>query len=316
MPVTIRDIAKQSNLSHTTVSRILNNRDAINIPAATRSRVRSVAEEMGYRPNANARALATGRTYLVALQLFRVDSPFCASVARTLQSLAWHDGYEVLTHEFDGRENSLRSVVDGVLVLDRLQSVPPANPTTPCVSLGSFYDETGDYVGVDLEGASREILHHFLQAGRRRIAFVARDQHEITDGRRIAYSEVLRMAGLTEEFVFLPENTRSHGRRCFAEYADKHGIPDALFCVNDEVAVGCFRALRDRGLRVPEDVALVGCDGTEEGQYHDPPLTTIAQPIEEMCRLAWEFLKQRMANPDATWQQTTLSANLRLGGSH
>ncbi|MBC8137457.1 MAG: LacI family DNA-binding transcriptional regulator, partial [Fibrella sp.] len=144
MPVTIRDIAKQSNLSHTTVSRVLNNREAINIPANTRERVRQIAREMGYRPNLNARALATGRTNMVALQLFRIDSPFCAQVARTLQSLAWQDGYEILVHEFEGNEGNIRSVVDGVLFLDRLvPSSETEGGVLPRVFMGSFYIETG-----------------------------------------------------------------------------------------------------------------------------------------------------------------------------
>lgn len=316
MPVTIRDIAKQSNLSHTTVSRVLNNRDAINIPAATRERVQAIALDMGYRPNRHARALVTGRTQMVALQLFRVDSPFCASVARALQSLAWRDGYEILVHEFEGRESNLRSVIDGVLLLDQLKPFSDSDNAVPTVSMGTFHATDGDFVGVDLEPGSREILRHFLQSGRRRIAFVAREQYEVTDGRWLAYRDVLGEAGLAEEYVFLPENTRTNGRQFLAEHIARHGVPDALFCVNDEVAIGCSRAVRDAGKRVPEDVALVGCDGTEEGEYHNPPLTTIAQPIEEICRLSWEYLKNRLANPESPWQQTTLSANLRLGGSH
>jgi LacI family transcriptional regulator len=321
MPVTIRDIAREVNLSHTTVSRVLNRREAINIPEVTRERVLAVARELGYRPNLNARALVTGRTNLVALQLYRLDSPFAMEVARSFQALAWRDGYEVLVHEFDGSDTHLRAVVDGVLLLDRIPATDAASTLpdpTPQVALGAFHTDAFDSVAVDLELASREAMELFLASGRKRVAFLGRrdDIVERLDGRIAAYRSAMAAAQLPEERIDTPENTRAHGRTSLLAHADTHGFPDAIFCENDELAVGCYRALRERGLTVPGDVAVIGCDGIDEVGYLSPELTTIVQPTAELCQVAWTFLKNRMLDRTRERQHAVLPATLQRRESH
>jgi DNA-binding LacI/PurR family transcriptional regulator len=320
MPVTIYDIAKKVNLSHTTVSRVLNARTAINIPDATRSRV----------PNLNARALVMGRTKLIALQLFRMNSPFAMEVAQQMQVLAWQDGYEVLVHEFMGINTTLNMVVDGVFLLDRIYR--PEDPTprpeeqTPQVSLGAFHVETIDSVGVDLGSPSREAMQLLLRSGRKRIAFIGQyDPIQSTpdgrllaypDGRLSAYIESMQEAGLPTELLPASANTRFEGHRILSARIKEQKPPEAIFCANDELAVGCYRALRERGLRIPEDVALIGCDDIDEGKYLDPPLTTIAQPIEMLCKRGWEFLKCRIEDRNCAHQRELLPGMLTLRESH
>ena len=94
------------------------------------------------------------------------------------------------------------------------------------------------------------------------------------------------------------------------EYIREHGCPEAIFCRNDHMALGAYRALRDHGKRVPEDVAIVGCDGIPEAKYLDAPLTTIEQPLAEMCALGWKFLKQRIENPELPQQAAVLMSDL------
>jgi DNA-binding LacI/PurR family transcriptional regulator len=103
--------------------------------------------------------------------------------------------------------------------------------------------------------------------------------------------------------------------RALKAYIARHGCPDGLFYFNDDVAIGAFRALRDLGLRIPQDVALVGCAGIEDTAYHDPPLSTIAQPIEEMCVTALSFLIGRIKEPSIPVQQIVLQPRLEVRGS-
>jgi DNA-binding LacI/PurR family transcriptional regulator len=114
--------------------------------------------------------------------------------------------------------------------------------------------------------------------------------------------------------IGVPEDTRAHGHETLRGHAGT--FPDALFCENDELAVGCCRALAERGLRVPDDVAVVGCDGIDEAAFLQPPLTTIVQPVDEMCRLGWEFLKRRIADRDAERRHAVLPARLEVRASH
>jgi DNA-binding LacI/PurR family transcriptional regulator len=322
MPVTILDIARQVNLSHTTVSRVLNGRTAINIPETTRSRVLAVARELGYRPNLNARALVTGRSKLIALQLFRMDSPFAMEVARQMQALAWQDGYEVLVHEFMGSNTTLYAVVDGIFLLDRIYR--PEDPTpspkdqTPQVSLGAFHVETVDSVGVDLESPSRAAMELLIRSGRKKIAFLGQyDPAQSTpDGRLTAYSASMSDAGLIPVLLPASANTRLQGHQILLAHIARHGAPEAVFCENDELAVGCYRALREQGLRIPEDTAVIGCDAIDEGTFLDPPLTTISQPIAALCAKGWEFMQSRIEDRMQKPRHVLLPAQLLLQRSH
>lgn len=128
--------------------------------------------------------------------------------------------------------------------------------------------------------------------------------------RTVVYETLSRAAGREPEYIFPPflPAVREHAHQTLLDYVAEHGCPDAIFCGNDEQAIAVHLALSELGYRVPEDVALIGCDDLPEAQYHVPPLATIVQPFGEMSRIAWEFLQRRMAEPDAPRQYTVLEA--------
>jgi LacI family transcriptional regulator len=111
------------------------------------------------------------------------------------------------------------------------------------------------------------------------------------------YAEVMAKHRRKSEYITLFEQSRSVAREQFKAYAAAHGCPDGVLCVNDEVALGAYRALCDLEIKVPREVALIGCDGIEDTQYLECPLSTIVQPVEEMCRVAWQMLQERIENP-------------------
>jgi len=317
MAVTIRDVAQSLNLSHTTVSRVLNGSQSISVPEITRERVRAAAQQMGYIPNRAARALVTGQTHLVALQAYRLSSPYAWMVSEKMQEIVAQDGYEVLVREFGGGDLTLQASVDGILALDTLHL--PGNsvlsPSVPYVLMGRTPPHALrlDYVGIDRAYGARLAVEHLIRMGRRRIAHVtSADIHRGEDRRGQTYRAVMREAGLAVELLPVPSDLRRHGYETLLAYAAENGIPDALFCRNDELATGCLRALKELGRQVPGDTAVIGCDGIEEGEYLSPPLSTILSPVEEMCHQAWQFLRRRMKEPDAPVQEIMLRPSLLL----
>lgn len=327
MPVTIVDIAKKLKLSHATVSRVLNKREDRFISNATRERVLLASQELGYRPNMTARALVTGRTGRIAFWSPAMGGRFFQELAYRFHKTLKKDNFEMITGEIGLQmldpSNTMgltRMDVDGVimyggglggLLKTALESNFPQK--APIVNIGSIYDGNLDFVMIDLYPASREAVQYLLNTGRKRVAqmlipSIKSDEY----GRYRAYRDVLTEAGLPTEFILTPEGTSFTAREIICDYVKANGCPDAIFCSNDEIALGAFRGLRDLGKRIPQDVALIGCDGIDEVAFVDPPLATISQPVEEMCNLVWEILHRRMENSEIGQQKAVLKASFVL----
>lgn len=326
----ITELARELNLSIGTVSRILND-DKAPFAAETRRRVRKRAAELGYRPNPVARALATGRTDAVTLWTPHLRGFYQSWVVSALSRQADANDFHLLIRLFDHVDHAqasdghtvrppvLSDSVDGIIThglppADWIQRVRSGSRPLPLVITGGVpAPEVPDFVGISIRGAARAAVEHLLETGLRRVAlFTLPNPH---DRRYQAYVAVMEEAGLPPEIITMPEGSRAETRRIFREYVTAHGHPEGVFCHNDDTAIAVYRALCDLGLRVPDDVALVGCDGIEDTEFLPVPITTIVQPVEEMSRLAWQFLKTRMREPDAPPQQTVLEARLEIRAS-
>ncbi|MCX8052953.1 MAG: LacI family transcriptional regulator [Armatimonadetes bacterium] len=328
MPVTLSDIAERLNLSTSTVSRVLNGQDDPLISKATRELVAATAKEMGYRPNAAARALAKGRTNVVALWTVSIFPVFYSQVVRLCTESVKSSGYSIRVVDIGrsgARVGSINWPSDGVLAFDsgsRIEQLiaSAGHPKVPIVNFGLNCAHSLDHVSVNLLKPSTEAMRHLISLGRKRIAYVAPTESEdFKDPRCVAYYDAMTQAGLNAEFVSFdrvpPAVYRSVARQTICGYVQDSGVPDALFCYDDETAIGACRGLHDLGLRIPEDVAVVGCNGIEETQYHNPPISTIIVPLEEMCRRAWRFLQNRMINPDLPIQEAEVKAVFEARGS-
>jgi LacI family transcriptional regulator len=167
-------------------------------------------------------------------------------------------------------------------------------------------------------------MAHLLSADPKRFAFFGpgiRDKGVVLDTfaaqgemdpRVFAYCRAMKDAGRPFEIIAGNPESRSSSRDALKAYIAEHGHPDAIFCFNDEMAVGANRALREIGLRVPDDVLLVGCDGTEEGEYMNPSLSTVVQPIDRICSKAWEVIEKRLNAPDSPRQRVVVNAEFVL----
>ncbi len=337
MPATIQDIGRALNLSHTTVSRVLNGRNDRFISEATRLRVQEAAQKMGYRPHRVARALVTGRTNQVAVWMRNMSSAYDAQVMRNLLLQMHQERYQAVIGVSDliaeAQSSSPASAtlsetfwsVDGCLAFEAAPQLVAmlgrdAAKRLPLVGIGGAHFVSPelpemDYVGIDLRVGAEAALRHLLERGCRRIAFVGAVRRDDEEPRLAVYRQMMTGEGRPQEIILTTHHTRAAGREAVRAYIATQGCPDGMFCFNDDVALGAYRAIREHGLRVPEDVALIGHDGIEDAEYLDCPLTTLAQPVEQMTSLAWSYLRQRMETPALPPQQTLLQAQLVIRAS-
>jgi len=324
---TLKDVALAAGVGQATASYVLNNSPKA-FSQGTRERVLQAARSLAYQPNIAARTLATRRSQAVALWIANAHAPFFAQVIYHLQRQARQGGYETIIREMAGDPGLHPSSsplsnwpVDGIIAFQGsayVQAFMKANPMLhlPFVSLGEYHEQCSDFITIDLATGARDAVRHLLKSNRRRIAFlVPAIAKRAGEARHDAYLATMTEAGYAPEYILTENKLRAEVRRTMRDYIEKSGCPEGIFCYNDDMALGAYRGLRDLGLCVPEQVALVGCDGIEDTEYLETPLSTLVQPVEEMCALAWQFLQQRMQEPSLASQQGIVKAHLVVRAS-
>lgn len=316
--VTLQDIDKVVGVHVMTVSDALN--DTRSVAPATREKVKRIAKEMNYSPNLAARALVTGRTGVIAIVCGSMNEPYYANMVNAIEKHLHLDEYRVMLcrtpHQFKDID-SLRSIlVDGAIIVDMYYMASEFNSRLhiPCVSIGTFQSPFFDYVIVDLSASVEEAVGMMVRAKRQRIAYLVTATYlgNAAEVRARAYLSVIAGTAQAPEIINVNTDVSTIVKSRFKTYIQENGCPDALLCQNDETAMCAYSVLRDCGYRIPEDVLLVGCDGQLHMEYFDPPLSTVVQPVEEMCVAAWRFLRHRMAQPDAPPQHATFQGKLEV----
>jgi DNA-binding LacI/PurR family transcriptional regulator len=158
-------------------------------------------------------------------------------------------------------------------------------------------------------------MRHLIKTGRRRIVHATFVRQETpTASRRVGYARAMAQARLKPEYLYYPlsEQQRATVRQLIRDFVKTNGCPDAIFCHSDDVALGIYRGLCDLGIRVPDQVAIVGCDGIQDTEYLEVPLTTLVQPVVELCDASWKFLTQRIEHPQTKRQQIVLKPTLAI----
>lgn len=318
--VRLRDVAELAGVSIRTVSNVVNG--YVPVSEEKRARVEAAVAELGYRPNVVARNLRQGRSGLIALVVPELDVPYFAELARAVVTEARSHGYTVVVDQTDGEPDRERELItrgggaelfDGVILSPLALSgedIAGRDGDVPLVLLGERVAATDDLVVIDNVAAAREATEHLVGLGRTRIAAIGDQPYETGETAQLrtrGYREALQVAGLPADdslVVSIPRFHFSDGARAMAQLLDHpDGPPDAVFCFNDLVAIGAMRVLLSRGLRVPQDVAVVGFDDIEAGRYTTPTLTTVAPDKAVIARVAVERLLGRLHGETAptTW---------------
>jgi LacI family transcriptional regulator len=304
--VTMADVARHAGVSRTTVSFVLSDRPAANIPGETRERILDAVVELGYRPNAGARALATQRTRLIGLITDVVTTPFGAGIIRGAQNQARAQGQSLLIASINGDpaldeaavETMLEHRVEGLVCAsgEHRSIKPPANLAgVPTVFVHCFDVERRlPAVVPDEVGGGYVATRRLIDAGHRRIGFINLDPKSVAAiGRLEGYERALREACIEPDGSLVRNGhaTADGGYAQATELLESADPPTALFCGTDRMAMGAYDAIKERGLAIPGDVAVVGFDDQEViASYLRPALTTVALPFEEMGARGVEML--------------------------
>ncbi|WP_433441293.1 LacI family DNA-binding transcriptional regulator [Nonomuraea sp. CA-141351] len=307
--MTQRDVARRAGVSVRTVSNVVNN--FAYVSEETRAVVQQALEELDYRPNVAARSLNRGRSNLLALVL-PLDVPYFTELAAHVVDRAEERGYTVLIDRTEGTAERERRILmrrDRSALFDGFIFSPLGLPADelrnwagrcPAVTLGEIQVEGVDHVAIDDTAAARAATAHLASLGRTRIAaigVVERPSGNTAAHRSAGYRQGLEEAGLPfrpELAVPVRRYQREDGRRAMERLLDLPEPPDAVFCYNDLLALGAMKGALSRGLRVPQDVAIAGFDGLEEGRYATPALTTIVSDKQRIAELAVDRLLERI----------------------
>ncbi|MCW3489993.1 LacI family DNA-binding transcriptional regulator [Dethiobacter alkaliphilus] len=304
--VTIKDIAKKAQVSYATVSRALNNRPEVN--EATREMVQQVARELGYRPNSVARSLVTKQTKSIGLVVPDITNPFFAELAQSVEEVASAAGYNVFlcnTNWDEDKELSYLNLLesrqtDGIILAqtdDHGNNIKKfLERNLPLVLTHSLFDKVDcNQVVVDDIRGGFLAANHLLWLGHHRIAYVG--------GNETTKATVDRLEGykraLAEQDIAFDENLISYGSFKWQSGRERtkqllrqnsHNPPTAVFAGNDIIALGVMQAAEEMGLKVPEQLAVVGFDDVEFASYPKIQLTTVSQPRNNMGEMAVKML--------------------------
>jgi LacI family transcriptional regulator len=309
---TIKDVARAAGVSVATVSRVFN--DTARVTADTRDRVVEAAGRLGYSAHGAARSLITSRTSTIGVLLPDLHGEFFSEIIRGIDQAAQRHGYHLLVSsshnnrsELDAAVRAMRGRVDGLIVMapttDMREFVEGIAARFPLVLLGDAA-VAGDFhsLGVANREGAIEMIRHLLRLGHRRIAMVRGPEgnHDAAERHR-GYAAALAEAGIPRNRTLeLPGDfTESSGYAAAERLIRRRTRPTAIFAANDATAIGVLSALHDRGVSVPEDIAVAGFDDIPTARYITPSLTTVRVDISGLGARAATRLLQAVANGDA-----------------
>jgi LacI family transcriptional regulator len=321
--ITIFDVAREANVSYSTVSRVINNKG---VSADKRERVLRAMAELGYVANLQARSLAGGKSHIIGLLVHSLTVEYFGEIARGVDEELAAIQYDLMlytTHRRKGRESAYvtrltRNLVDGLLL------VLPRNAEA---YLETLRQRRFPYVLVDHQGLGFDVpsvgatnwqggydgTRYLIELGHRRIGFITGDMTMGCARDRLAgYEQALKDAQISIDPALIREGDfmQPEGFRCANELLDLAAPPTAIFASNDVSAFGVMEAVRNHGLRIPDDISILGFDDIPQAAQVYPSLTTVRQPLAEMGRAAAQLLFSYIQEPDAAIQRIELPTKL------
>jgi LacI family transcriptional regulator len=325
---TITTVARLANVSVASASRVLN---GIRTRPDVLERVTEAAKQVGYVPNAAARSLRSRRTGQIAFAMPDVANPVYTTMVASIQAVVSAAGWRLILHSTGADiEDELamvrdlkRRFADGLILVSLRMTDEHAEElaaaAAPVVVIGGTTKGARvDTVPANSRRGAAEAIRHLHSAGRRRIAFINGPRGTVpATSRRLGYLDGLRACGLERDdsLVETADDFMAGPGQAAAARLLERAKPDAIFCANDLIAIGTLAALRDAGLRVPDDVALVGMDNTYLCDVTYPRLTTIDLGAAERARVAAELLLKRIERPNRKTRSVGVEPQLVIRGT-
>ena len=331
MPVTLKELARRAGVHPSTISRVVNRDPGLRIAPETRARIESLLQETEYRPDGVARGLRLRQTYVLAVVIPDITNPFFAALFRGIEDGAAPRGYNVLLCNTDGspdrQQSHLHSLtarrVDGIILASSYLHDPSVewlrHRRLPYVLVNRFSEDGKDpFVGSDDVTGARLATEHLIARGHRRIAHLA-GHATVSTGvlRRRGYLNALADAGIRPDPSLIVERgyMEEGGARAAARVLASPQPPTAIFAVTDMTAVGAYGQARRMGLRIPEDVAIVGYNDIPLAGRLEPGLTTVRVPMHECGSAAAQLLLEEIETGEAGPRRVIFNPEFVVRGS-
>lgn len=328
---TSSDVAKLAGVSRTTVSFVLNNIPDSNIPESTRQKVHEAAKKLNYHPNASGRKLASGKSKMIGLvrlqsteQVF--NDAFLLQVLVGIEQAASQWGFHVLLKHIN-HENSdeyaqlvTENHVDGIILSGPLQNDPELirlhNDGVPIILLGQMKNAEIPFVDVNAELGSKNAVDYLIRCGHKHIGMITNANFDYSSAqqRKNGYLKSLSEANIPIDECLIREGdfTPSSGYEAMKELLLCPAPPSAVFVASDVVAIGAIQAIKQTGMRIPEDIEIIGFDDIPMAEFYDPPLSTIRLPAFDLGRVAGEQLIKMILKTEPDMPSVLLETELIL----
>jgi len=310
--VSIKEVAELAGVSIATVSRCINNPEKV--AEKTRLKVQKAIVETGYSPNTLAQSFRRGRTNLVMVVLPSIGDPFFTEVMRGIRTAAKAKGYSIVIEETQHNTMTADEVgamlvsrqTDGIILLATMSpfgtevlSAKSRRRLPIVVGCEKVSSELADLpsVHIDNVAAAREATNYLISQGHERIGMIyGQASSLLTRDRELGYRAAMKAAGMAIRDGWVAEGqlSISGARQATRELLNQSERPTAIFCANDEMAIGCLHEVKAAGLGVPADISVIGFDDIRYAEVMDPPLTTISQPAEEIGERVMDRLCRRI----------------------
>jgi len=307
--VTLKEVAKYAKVSTMTVSRVIHNKNVVS--PRLRKRVERAIKELNYIPNEWAQSFRSKNSRVVGLIVRDITNPYYSHFVRVIEnevkkhdlSLLLYDSGEKFELEKEAINLFLRKRVEGIIIVPFEEGIVPTHIENlktrgiPFVILGKLPSAKTDCVTFQDVKASYLATKYLIELGHKDIVHI-RGPHNVVaiKSREEGFRKALEESGIPfrKNCVVEGGSLRKHGYEAVQQLLKKRKPPTAIFTFNDLLAIGAMRALREKGLKIPDDVSIVGFDDIEDSSYTEPPLTTIRQPIDKMAEAAIDLLLDKI----------------------
>lgn len=300
----IQDVARLANVSVATVSRVINNSSSVT--AKTRDKVESVVRDLNYQPNLLGRNLRRTKSHIALVLIPNISNPFYSRIVKGIEDVAHSNGYNVMLCNTDSdaqREHVYVDILknklaDGIIFMASELSVNEMREISsgyPLVQCCEYLENLNvSHVSIDNYSAAYEATTHLCSLGRKQVGFIgSKNKYISTIKREEGYKEALADFGIKLDTAFVKYGNFSYKSAYTATLQmleNKDSRPDAIFAISDIMAIGAINAIIEKGLNVPDDIAVCGFDNISFASMFNPPITTISQPTYDMGCVAMKIL--------------------------